>query len=95
MDKTSFNILVGEVKKQGICSNKKKTIEISIKSAGTISPEQAAELVKLIPHDSDQLEVAKMAFEYSTNKGAYAIVVSKALRHSSTRDELNKFIVES
>ena len=95
MDPERFRILVAEVKKQGISSNKVAAIRTSIKSEGRISSEQVADLVKLISFDADQLEVAEMAYEYSTNRGAYAIVVGKAFKYGSTREKLSEFLAGS
>jgi len=70
MDAWSFNRLIDELKK-------------TLAAAGSVWSTQVAEIMKLLAFDSSQLQVAKMAFRYAQDKGAYASVVGGAL---------NKFI---
>ena len=95
MDSSSFNILVQEVKRQRMASDKVATIRSSIGGCNAISAEQVATLIELISFDNEQLEVATMAYSHATNKPVYAIIVGKALKLSSSRDKLKRFIAEA
>ncbi len=72
MNLWSFNTLISELKKSGLSSTKLGTLRSTLAGAGSIWATQVAEIIKLLSFDSDQLEVAKMAYEYAKDKGAYA-----------------------
>ena len=78
-----------------MASEKVATIRSSIRGCDAISAEQVAKLIELISFDNEQFEVATMAYPHVTNKAVYAIVVGKALKLSSSRDKLKRFIVEA
>lgn len=95
MDAWSFNALINELKKGGHSSTQVNTIRTTLVAAGSVWSTQVAEIIKLLSFDSSQLEVAKMAYKYAADKGAYASVVGSVLTFSSSKNALNKFIQNS
>ena len=94
MDLSTFKVLVQVVKREETSEKKLAVIGRCLRGAEYISAYQTAELIRLMPTDDDQLEVAQMAYQYNTDSKIYASVVGDSMKSASAREQLNQFIIK-
>ncbi|UJR12491.1 hypothetical protein I4U23_016666 [Adineta vaga] len=93
MNQSTFDNLVSSVAKESFSDAKVNTIKTTLHCAGVVSSSQMAKLVQMLSFDSAKVEVAKAGFRYAIDRGSYPGVVGGALVHSSSKEELNEYIM--
>ena len=92
MDRTTFKVLIQSIKSSEDSLEKFNTIGSCLRGAEYISSFQVAELVRLMSSDDDQLEVAKMSFNYTIDGNIYEATVGNSFRNVSTKEKFRQFI---
>ncbi|CAF3478045.1 unnamed protein product [Rotaria sp. Silwood1] len=92
MNSSTFDNLINSVNKTSFTDDQVDLIKTTIQSVRIISAQQVVQLMKLISFDGAKLEVAKMAYPYTCDRGSYASIVGDALSFSDAKSELNEYI---
>jgi hypothetical protein len=92
MDSSTFNNLISSLKQIGFDDDKADAIKTTIQSARKISATQMVQLLKFISFNDTKLEVAKAAYQYTTDPRDFGSVVGGAFSFSDAKEELNAHI---
>lgn len=90
MNDETFKRFKSSIEKENFSSNKLEMLENQL-ALHFFTSEQISDLVVVLKFDSDQLELAKLAFERTADPQNYFLVVEK-LKFSSSKKELNQHI---
>ena len=71
--------------------NTKLTIAKQTISSNYFTSQQVKEIVQQFNYENSKLDIAKYAYQYTLDKGAY-FLVNDALGYSSSKDELNAYV---
>lgn len=90
MDARSFDQLKQTLSKEGFTSTR-MSIAKSVIPNNYYTTAQVKELLDLFSFDNSKMELARLAYDYTIDKGNYYILAD-AFSFSSSKDELMKFI---
>jgi hypothetical protein len=94
MDPSTFKVLIQVVKQKETSIEKLSVIGNCLRCADYISAYQTAELVRMMPSDNDQLEVARMAYDCTTDQKIFGSVVGDSMKSTSAREQLNQLVAK-
>jgi hypothetical protein len=91
MSSTDFDRLKQTVESQYM-DDTRKNVAMQAVRGNNLSASQVAELMQIFSFESNRLEFAKFAYNYSNDKSNFYLVNS-AFRFSSSVDDLNNYII--
>lgn len=94
MDPFTFKVLIEVVKQKETSEKKLSPITNCFRCADYISVYQTVELVIMMPSGSDQLKVARMAYEWTMDPEIFGSVVWDSMKAISAREQLNQLLAK-
>jgi hypothetical protein len=88
MNAHNFNNLLSSVQRHGFDDDKVDTIKTTIQAAQRISAPQVVKLLETLSFDDKKLEVAKMAYRYTTEPLSYSSIVGEAFSFSKIESRI-------
>ncbi len=91
VSKTEFNNILTKIKKQSFSNAKKNLTKQILKSKKCFKTTQIIEIIKTFSFSDVKLEMAKFAYDYTTDKDNY-FIVADALTYDFDKQELLKYL---
>jgi len=89
---TQYRTVLTTIKNETYNTNKFNTAKHLIKSKKCFTAQQIKGIIELFSYENSKLEIAKYAFDYTTNKSDYYAIVSQALGFESSKKNLLNYI---